>query len=176
MRAIFLRAMGELLCAAATYSTLGPPATSVPARLRPMTTIASFFATAKRLGPRLCWKYGARDYSWSEAAQALRRVARALIALGVKPGDAVAIIGPNRPEWLQADLGAIAAGAVPTPIYPTLTPEQAQYIAKHSEAKVVIAGDAKLAANLPGIKAALMTEWDKFLALGDGVPDSAVDE
>ena len=66
-----------------------------------MTTIETFFQTAQRLGPRLCWKYGARDYSWSEAAQVLRRVARALIALGVKPGDAVSIVGPNRPEWVQ---------------------------------------------------------------------------
>ena len=106
-----------------------------------MTSIEAFFETAAKLGPRLCWKHGARDYSWAEAARLVRRTARALIALGVKPGDAVAIVGPNRPEWVLADLGAIAAGAVPAPIYPTLTAEQAGYIAAHSEAVVAVVGD-----------------------------------
>src|SRR4051812_18831140 len=116
-----------------------------------MTTIGSFFETSARLGPRLAWKYGERDISWSEAGRLVRRVAKALIALGVKPGEAVNIVGPNRPEWLQADLGALAAGAVPAPIYPTLTAEQAQYIAKHSEARVAIVADAVQAAKLPGL-------------------------
>ena len=142
-----------------------------------MTTIESFFRTAARLAPRLCWKHGGREYTWTEAAQRVRRAARAYVALGVKPGDKVNIIGPNVPEWLQADLGALAAGAVPAPIYPTLTPEQAQYIAKHSEAPVAIAGDASLREKLASDQRVfLMTEWDAFLALGDSIPDSAVDE
>src|SRR5258708_13189244 len=93
-----------------------------------MTSIESFFATAARLGERLCWKYGSQDISWSEAARLVRRVARALISLGVKRGDAISIVGPNRPEWVEADLGAIAAGAGPAPIYPPLTAGQAGHI------------------------------------------------
>src|SRR5258708_4945615 len=113
-----------------------------------MTSIESFFATAARLGERLCWKYGSQDISWSEAARLVRRVARALISLGVKRGDGMSIGGPNRPEWVEADLGAIAAGAVPAPIYPTLTAEQAVYIAAHSEAVVAVVRDAAQLAKL----------------------------
>jgi len=97
-----------------------------------MTSIESFFATAARLGSRLAWKHGVREFSWREAAQVVRRTARALIALGVKPGEAVCVVGPNLPEWVQADLGAIAAGAVPAPIYPTLTAPQVAQILKQT--------------------------------------------
>src|SRR5947209_11183849 len=140
-----------------------------------MTSIESFFATAARLGAQLAWKHGERELTWAQAAQNVRRTARALAASGVNPGDKVAIAGPNVPEWLQADLGAIAAGAVPAPIYPTLTAEQAQYIARHSEAKVAIVSDAAQAAKLSSVEVFRITEWEKFLAHGDGVPDSEVD-
>src|SRR5258708_29253486 len=85
-----------------------------------MTSIESFFATAARLGERLCRKYGSQDISWSEAARLVRRVARALISLGVKRGDAISIVGPNPPEWVEADLGAIAADAGAAAVYRTL--------------------------------------------------------
>ncbi|MFN2549295.1 MAG: long-chain fatty acid--CoA ligase [Myxococcales bacterium] len=140
-----------------------------------MTSIESFFATAARLGSRLAWKHGEREFSWMQAAQIVRRTARALIALGVEPGEAVCVAGPNTPEWVQADLGAIAAGAVPAPIYPTLTAEQARYIARHCEAKVAIVSDAAQAAKLSGVEIVLMSDWEQFLARGDGVPDSEVD-
>jgi long-chain acyl-CoA synthetase len=156
-----------------------------------MTSIAAFFQTAERLGPRLCWKYGARDISWSEAGRLVRTVARALVALGVKPGDAVSIMGPNRPEWVMADLGAIAAGAVPAPIYPTLTAEQAGYIAAHSEAVVAVVRDASMLAKLraqrpPKLRWFVLLEgapdapdvltWDQFLARAESAPKAAVDE
>src|SRR6202171_1910148 len=107
----------------------------------PQTTLHAFFETAQRLGPRLSWKHGARQFTWSEAAHIVRRAARAFIALGVEPGECVSIMGPNRPEWAIADLAAIAAGAVPAPIYPTLTAEQAGYIARHSAAAVAVVED-----------------------------------
>ncbi len=156
-----------------------------------MTSIETFFATSVRLGPRLCWKSGARDISWAEAGQTVRQVARALIALGVKPGEAVSIIGPNRPEWVQADLGAIAAGAVPAPIYPTLTAEVTVYVATHSAAVVAVVADRtqleKLRSQRPprlrwfvllegAPDAADVLTWADFLARGDGTPESAVDE
>jgi len=93
-----------------------------------VTTIGAFFETAGRHPGRLAWKHGRREWTWEEAARDVRRVARALIALGVAPGGSVAIVGPNRPEWVSGDLGAIAAGAIPTPIYPTLTGEQARIV------------------------------------------------
>src|SRR5262245_49637525 len=140
-----------------------------------MTTIESFFATARRLGPRMAWRHGTREFSWTEAAEKVRATARALIALGVKPGECVNIVGPNRPEWLMADLGAIAAGAVPAPIYPTLTAEQARYIATHSESKVAIVGDASQREKLRGTQIrefVLMDEMGAFQERGSAVPEA----
>jgi long-subunit acyl-CoA synthetase (AMP-forming) len=77
--------------------------------------------------------------TWRDYAKQIRTVAKAYVALGVKPGDAISIIGRNRPEWLTADLGAIAAGAVPAPIYITNTPEQVAWVVRHCKAKVVVA-------------------------------------
>jgi long-subunit acyl-CoA synthetase (AMP-forming) len=156
-----------------------------------MTSIAAFFETAKRLDQRLCWKHGARDISWGEAGRRVRTVARALVALGVKPGDAVSIMGPNRPEWVQADLGAIAAGAVPAPIYPTLNAEQACYIAAHSEAVVAVVRDASMLAKLrekrpPKLRWFVLLEgapdasdvltWEQFLARAASTPEQVIDE
>jgi long-subunit acyl-CoA synthetase (AMP-forming) len=156
-----------------------------------MTSIQAFFETAARQGARLCWKHGAREFTWAQAAAEVRRVARALIALGLEPGGAVAIVGPNRPEWVMTDLGAIAAGAVPAPIYPTLTAEQAAYIAAHSEAVVAVVRDQaqldKLRARRPeklrwfvllegAPDAPDVLTWDQFLARAGEVPDARVDE
>jgi len=54
-------------------------------------TVRAFFETARRHPRRLAWKHGAREWSWSDAAREVRCAARALIALGVQRGDAVAI-------------------------------------------------------------------------------------
>jgi long-chain acyl-CoA synthetase len=155
------------------------------------TSIQSFFDTARRIGPKTAWIYGARTYSWAEAAKTVRQAARAFVALGVPKGGAVAIVGPNRPEWVIADLGAIAAGAVPAPIYPTLTAEQAGYISAHSEATVaVVDGQAQLdklrSKRPPGLRWFVLFEgksdapdvlsWDQFLARGDETPEKVIDE
>jgi long-chain acyl-CoA synthetase len=157
----------------------------------PQTTLHAFFQTAQRFGPRLAWKHGERQFTWSEAAHVVRRAARAFIALGVKPGECVSIMGPNRPEWVIADLAAIAAGAVPAPIYPTLTAEQAGYIARHSAAVVAVVQDVaqlqKLRAQRPASlrwfvliagagDAPDVLTWDQFLARAADAPESAVDE
>src|SRR5216684_1989348 len=157
----------------------------------PQTTLHAFFQTAQRLGPRLAWKHGERQFTWSEAAHVVRRAARAFIALGVKPGERVSIMGPNRPEWVQADLGAIAAGAVPAPIYPTLTAEQASYIAAHSEAAVAVVRDPSMLAKLrekrpPKLRWFVLLEgapdasdvltWEQFIARADGTPEQVIDQ
>jgi long-chain acyl-CoA synthetase len=145
----------------------------------PVTTIQAFFETAREHASRRCWKHGSREWTWAEAERDVRRVARALIALGIRPGDTVAIVGPNRPEWTMADLGALAAGAVPAPIYPTLAAEQSRYIADHCEAAVAVVADEGQETKLRGTRVrrfARMGGWDQFLALAESIPQAAVDE
>ncbi len=99
--------------------------------------------TVARFGdrPALRVKRGGmwRSTTWAAYARDARRVARALIGLGVEPGKGVAILGYNCPEWLIADVGAIFAGAVPAGVYTTSTLKQVRYVAHHCEAKVAFA-------------------------------------
>src|SRR5262249_61384754 len=46
------------------------------------------------------------------------RVSGALVALGVRPGERVALVLPTGPEFMDAFFGILAAGAVPVPLYP----------------------------------------------------------
>jgi long-chain acyl-CoA synthetase len=80
-------------------------------------------------------------YSWNHYYRTARSVALGLLALGIKPGDRVAIAGENTPEWFYADLGIQMIGAIAVGIYPTNPWLELQYIVKHSGARVVITGD-----------------------------------
>jgi long-subunit acyl-CoA synthetase (AMP-forming) len=135
--------------------------------------------------------------SWRAYQRDARRVAKALVALGVAPGKGVSIIGQNSPEWLLADVGAILAGAVPAGIYTTNSAAQARYITHHCEAKVSFADTpaqvAKFVAEaerLPHLDVVVQMEgkparadegklrilsWDELLAAGDGVSDAELD-
>src|SRR5256885_1990537 len=110
------------------------------------STIHAFFETAARNPRASAVRFRSApaqwaSLSWSEYAAKVRTFSRGLVALGVAPGDRVAICGPNRVEWLLADLAVLAAGAVPAPYYPTLPADQAAYVLKHSEARVAIVHD-----------------------------------
>src|ERR1700739_3492623 len=90
------------------------------------------------------------DSTWESisSAELLRRVAAlsmALVELGVKPGDRVALFAANRPEWHTADFAINGAGAITVPIYFNESPERMTYILKHSGAHViVVAGEDQL--------------------------------
>ncbi len=58
------------------------------------------------------------ELGWGEVHRRARDVAGGLVALGVRPGDRVALILPTSPGFLDAFFGAMLAGAVPVPIYP----------------------------------------------------------
>ena len=67
-------------------------------------------------------------------------MASALLALGLLPGDKVAILSKNCAEWVLADLAIAMAGMISIPIYPTANADTVSYIVGHSEAKAVFAG------------------------------------
>lgn len=79
-------------------------------------------------------------YSWAEVADQSRRMAAALIALGCKPGDRVAITGLNNAHWFMADFACGLAGLVGVGLYPKQSEDAVRYIAAHSEAKVAFIG------------------------------------
>ncbi|MEO8141053.1 MAG: long-chain fatty acid--CoA ligase [Sphingomicrobium sp.] len=89
-----------------------------------------------------------QSISWSEAARRVAALAAGLTKLGFKPGDRVMLVSENRPEWLLADLGIMAAGCVTVPTYTTNTTRDHQHILNNSEARGVIVSTQKLARTL----------------------------
>jgi long-chain acyl-CoA synthetase len=79
--------------------------------------------------------------TYKEMGRRIRAIARALISLGVEPGDRIGIFAPNCPEWTLADFAIMSARAIPVPIYDTNTRQQAAYIIDDTEMTVLFVGD-----------------------------------
>ena len=86
--------------------------------------------------------------SYNEAARQVAALASSLRKLGLVPGDRVMLVSENRPEWLIADLGIMAAGCVTVPTYTTNTTRDHQHILANSGACAVIVSTQKLARTL----------------------------
>jgi len=71
-----------------------------------------------------------------------------LRALGIRPGDRVAVFSENRLEWAICDYGAQSAGAIVVPIYPTLSPPQIETLLNDSEARLVFVSGVELLVKL----------------------------
>ncbi len=81
-----------------------------------------------------------KQYSSKMLLEYTRNVGLGLLAEGIKPGDKIAIISNNRPEWNFVDLGMQQIGVVSVPMYPTITAKMSFiYIFEHSETKMVFA-------------------------------------
>jgi long-chain acyl-CoA synthetase len=85
-----------------------------------------------------CRPDGIESLSGKEFFERVRDLSLGLGALGVAPGDRVAIIAESRPEWLMADLAILTGAAVTVPVYPTLSSAQARYILHDAGAKAAI--------------------------------------
>ena len=78
-----------------------------------------------------------RGYSLTEFRQAADEISYSFIKLGVKPGDRIATISNNRPEWNFLDIGLMQVGAINIPIYPTISEDEYRYILTHADVKYV---------------------------------------
>ncbi len=114
--------------------------------------VAMFFDQAAAKGDRpFLWRRIDRHWqsiSWADAARQVASLATALKAHGIKPGDRVALVSENRPEWCIADLAVMAAGGVTVPTYVTNTERDHVHILENSGAKAAIVSTAKLAKTL----------------------------
>ncbi|NRB51452.1 MAG: long-chain fatty acid--CoA ligase [Saprospiraceae bacterium] len=96
--------------------------------------------------------YNARDehgnwvsYSTDDAIKIGNQVSRGLLKLGVKPGDKIATaIYKNRPEWVFLDIGIAQIGAINVPVYPTISPDDYEYIFNDAEVKFAVVGGGDL--------------------------------
>ena len=74
----------------------------------------------------------------------VRHVALGLAEMGIKPGDRIALLSENRPEWSIADLAILSLGAINVPIYTTQAVDQIRYILSDSGARVIFVSTSKL--------------------------------
>jgi fatty-acyl-CoA synthase len=108
-------------------------------------TPLSFLDRSARVWPgKVAVIYGRRRLTYSELAAEVERVARALRASGVEPGDRVAYLMPNLPEMLIAHFAVPLAGGVLVAINTRLTAHEVSHILRHSGAKIVVADAALL--------------------------------
>jgi len=126
--------------------------------------------------------------TWDEYSKMVKRTAAALIQAGLQPGDRVAILGDNRPEWLVCHVAAMAIGCVTCGVYSTNAPEGVAYVVGHSESKLLFVENEEqvdkvlqIYKDLEQLKKVVVWDpkglwgfshegimfWDEFLALGD---------
>ena len=119
------------------------------------------------------------SYSSQEFISIANQVSRALLTLGIKPNDKIAIIVPvNQPKWHFLDIGILQVGAQNVPLYATLSEKDYEYVLNHSDSKYCfIAGDeiyekVKAVQSKTQLKEIFRLDdnskigWDSFLELG----------
>src|SRR5215470_9522613 len=74
----------------------------------------------------------------------VKNVALGLASLGVRPGDRIALLSENRPEWSIADLAILSLGAINVPIYTTQALDQIEYILSDSGARAIFVSTRRL--------------------------------
>jgi long-chain acyl-CoA synthetase len=81
-----------------------------------------------------------RRFTFAELNGRFNQFARAMRTLGIRSGDSIALISPNRPEWAEVYFGAIRSGLRVTPINFRLGPDEAAYIIDDCAARAVVVG------------------------------------
>ena len=79
--------------------------------------------------------------TWSQFRDNVQRFALGLRSLGFEPGDNLAIIGDNKPEWIIAEFGCMGAGGLPTGAYPDSMAEEMEYLISYSDARFLVVRD-----------------------------------
>ena len=95
--------------------------------------------------------------TWGELRRRALETAAGFAALGLEPGEFVALMMPNRSEHVIADLGAVHAGGTPTTVYATLAPDQIAFVAGDCRARYAV---------LDG-----RDQLDRWLPILDRLPD-----
>ena len=98
---------------------------------------------------------GWQAISSAEVVERVTAVAAALHEAGIAPGDRVAILSENRPEWAITDYAVVGLGAIDVPVYPTLPANQIEYILRDCAARAVFVSTPAQAAKIQEIRAHL---------------------
>ncbi len=131
------------------------------------------------------------DISWQSMADNIFLFARSLRALGIKEKDRVAIMSPNCPEWVYADLGTLSCAAISVPVYHTEGIDTLKHIVNDSGSRILFIASQLLAKDvveqwgeLTGLEKVILLDGrldhpdilslEEFKGLAESVPDGVV--
>jgi long-chain acyl-CoA synthetase len=146
---------------------MGETTTAAPRRALGARTMAEAFRMTVEDHPdrvAIRTKDDEISLTWAQLRDRVDAFAGGLAKLGVRRGDAVALMLGNRPEFHIADLAAMTLGATPFSIYQTFTPAQIAHVAGDAGAKVAIVEQAYLEtfhaarAELPAVETVVVVE------------------
>jgi len=96
------------------------------------------------------------EYTWKDSYENVKYFSLGLISLGLSPGERVAVIGDNEPQWYWASFAIQAARGITVALFTDAIPNEIQYIVDHSDSKFIVARDQE--------------QVDKLLAVWDKLP------
>ena len=96
---------------------------------------------ARRFGSREGLSFDGKRWSFAQLREEAERAARALIHLGIQPGEKVSLWMPNRPEWMHILFAVARTGAVLVPINTRFRTADLEYVARQSNATTLITVD-----------------------------------
>ena len=156
----------------------------------PQTVPAALARAARDFGDAEAVVDRSNRWTFAQLHAESRRVARALDASGIRPGDRVGLWSPNSARWIAASFGVYAAGGVLVPVNTRFKGREAAHVLRRSGATVLLActdavGTDLLALldgadNLPALRETVVVEgpgrpgavaWDDFVARGAGAGD-----
>ena len=129
------------------------------------------------------------DVTWAESRAVADRVAKSLIALGVGPGERVAVLSDTRLEWVLCDFGITTCGGVTVGIYPTNPGQDCAYIINHSDVELLFVENNEQLDKIRSVRSELASlrvvvildgagdgtgwvlSWEEFLERSEGHPD-----
>lgn len=112
----------------------------------PETLTELFFGAVQRFSTKQAALRYKKDGSWhdithQELARRVKHAALGLMELGIEPGDRVAILSENCPEWAIADYACLTSRCADVPVYPSIPAAQVAYVLRDSGAKAVFVQD-----------------------------------
>jgi len=121
-------------------------------RHRAPSLTAAFFDTARAYPSRPAqWRRCAQGYapiSYAQLESRIYRVATGLIQKGIRPGDRVALLMENIPEWAVVDYAILSIGAVTVPLYCTYRAQDIAYVLEDAGVRLAITSGGKTASHL----------------------------
>lgn len=155
---------------------------------------------AKRYGDRPVLNYrrfGSLEWktaSWNQFSKGVKMVSNALLELGVKPQDAIAVFSQNCIHYLLTDFGAYGVRAISIPFYATSSEQQIQYMINDAQVRFVFVGEQeqynkthRIFALCPSLERIIIFDrsvristhdphalyFSDFMKMGDGFPHQA---